>query len=139
MSPGDRLLCAVMVLDTVTSAAMVVITLATTPVLVLAGAPPGLLWAVGVVLVVLAVALAAMGAVTAGILMRSPARGNVELPDGLWLPLPKALQILPPRSGHEALVPRPNPSPPDVRPTGGGEAPLASCISRSPGVREEDV
>ncbi|HZD65876.1 MAG TPA: hypothetical protein VE152_07250 [Acidimicrobiales bacterium] len=117
MAPGDRLLCAVMVLDTVTSAAMVVMSLVTTPVLVLLGSPPVLLGAVGLMLIIVAVALAAMGALTAGILMRSLARGHIELPEDLWLPLPTALQVLPPRADQMAPPLPTGPSPHDSRPT----------------------
>ncbi|TMM09899.1 MAG: hypothetical protein E6G01_18800 [Actinobacteria bacterium] len=91
----NRVLRVVMPLDTALSGVFVVLALAAVPALVLMRASAGVLWLVGLAVIVLAVALAAMGAVTAWTLLRSMARGRYELPSRLWLPLPKAAQPFP--------------------------------------------
>ncbi|HWC37102.1 MAG TPA: hypothetical protein VG476_01175 [Acidimicrobiales bacterium] len=85
----------VMPVDTALSGAFVVLALAAVPTLVLMDASPGVLWVVGLAAMVISLALAAMGAVTAWTLLRSMARGRYELPSRLWLPLPRAAQPFP--------------------------------------------
>lgn len=71
----------VMELDVLVSIAMPVLLLAAVPLLVTVNAHVGLL---GTVVVGFAVALGAMGAVTACILGKAMIRGNIEFPDHGW-------------------------------------------------------
>jgi hypothetical protein len=91
----NRVLRLVMPVDTALSGIFVVLALAAVPLLVLLDASAGVLWLVGLAAMVISLALAAMGAVTAWTLLRSMARGRYELPSRLWLPLPKAAQPFP--------------------------------------------
>jgi predicted lysophospholipase L1 biosynthesis ABC-type transport system permease subunit len=91
----NRVLRVVMPLDTAVSGAFVLLALAAVPALVLLDASAQVLWLVGLTVIVLALALAAMGAVTAWTLLRSMARGRYDLPPRLWLPLPRAAQPFP--------------------------------------------
>jgi ABC-type bacteriocin/lantibiotic exporter with double-glycine peptidase domain len=91
----NRVLRFVMPLDTALSGVFVVLALAAVPALVVVNASTGVLWVVGLVVIVVALALAAMGAVTAWTLLRSMARGRYDLPSRLWLPLPRAAQPFP--------------------------------------------
>jgi len=91
----NRLLRAVMPLDAALSGVFVLLALAAVPALALVHASGAMLWMVGVAVIVVALALAAMGAVTAWTLLQRMARGCYELPERLWLPLPKAAQPFP--------------------------------------------
>jgi hypothetical protein len=110
----NRVLRFVMPLDTALSGAFVVLALAAVPVLVLMDASAGVLWLVGLVAIVISLALAAMGTVTAWSLLRSMARGRYELPSRLWLPLPKAAQPFP-GGRTDTAGDRRTPTPPETR------------------------
>lgn len=101
----NRVLRVVMPLDTAVSGVFVVLALAAVPTLVLVDASVDVLWVVGLAAIGLALALAAMGAVTAWALLHRMARGCYELPSRLWLPLPRAAQPFPggrtDTAGHE--------------------------------------
>jgi hypothetical protein len=53
---------------------------------------------VGLAIIGYALALAAMGAVTACALLSSMARGRYEFPTRVWLPLPRSFRASPTRS-----------------------------------------
>ena len=85
----------VLPLDTAASAVFVLLALAAVPVLALLDVPADVLSLVGLAFLVFALALAAMGVVTAWTLISSMARGRYDLPARLWLPLPRAAQPFP--------------------------------------------
>jgi len=88
VSDDNRVLRVVLPLDTAASAVFVLLALAAVPVLALLDLPADVVSLVGVAFVVYALALAAMGVVTAWTLISSMARGRYDLPARLWLPLP---------------------------------------------------
>jgi hypothetical protein len=95
LSDDNRVLRVVLPLDTAASAVFVLLALVAVPVLALLDVPADVVSLVGLAFVVYALALAAMGVVTAGTLMSSMARGRYDLPARLWLPLPRAAQPFP--------------------------------------------
>jgi hypothetical protein len=95
VSDDNRVLRVVLPLDTAASAVFVLLALAAVPVLALLDVPADVVSVVGLAFVVYALALAAMGVVTAGTLISSMARGRYDLPARLWLPLPRAAQPFP--------------------------------------------
>lgn len=95
-APDDnRLLRLVLPLDTAASMAFVVLAVAAPPTLALLHASVSVVTLVGLAFIAYALALAAMGVVTACTLMSSMARGRYELPSRLWLPLPGPAQPFP--------------------------------------------
>jgi hypothetical protein len=84
-----------MPLDTAASGVFVVLALAAVPVLTFLNPSADVVHLVGLAFIVFALALAAMGAVTAWTLISSMARGRYDLPKRLWLPLPPAAQPFP--------------------------------------------
>jgi hypothetical protein len=94
-SHDNRVLRVVLPLDTAASAVFVLLALAAVPVLALLDVPADVVSLVGLAFVVYALALAAMGVVTAWTLISSMARGRYDLPARLWLPLPRAAQPFP--------------------------------------------
>ncbi|HEX6477011.1 MAG TPA: hypothetical protein VF005_07025 [Acidimicrobiales bacterium] len=95
MPHDNRVLRVVMPLDTAASAAFVLLALAAAPALALLDLSAGVVHLVGLAFIAFALALAAMGAVTAWTLLSSMARGRYDLPKRLWLPLPPAAQPFP--------------------------------------------
>jgi hypothetical protein len=84
-----------MPLDTAASGVFVLLALAAVPALALLNLSGDVLRLVGLAFIAYALALAAMGAVTAWTLISSMARGRYDLPRRLWLPLPPAAQPFP--------------------------------------------
>lgn len=95
LSDDNRVLRVVLPLDTAASAVFVLLALAAVPVLALLDLPADVVSLVGLAFVAYALALAAMGVVTAWTLISSMARGRYDLPARLWLPLPRAAQPFP--------------------------------------------
>ncbi len=95
ISDDNRVLRVVLPLDTAASAAFVLLALAAVPALALLDVPADIVSLVGLAFLVYALALAAMGLVTAWTLISSMARGRYDLPARLWLPLPRAAQPFP--------------------------------------------
>lgn len=94
--PDDnRVLRLVLPLDTAASGAFVLLALAAVPTLSLLDVSAGVVRLVGLAFIAYALALAAMGAVTAWTLISSMAHGRYDLPARLWLPLPRAAQPFP--------------------------------------------
>jgi hypothetical protein len=112
VSDDNRVLRVVLPLDTAASAVFVLLALVAVPALALLDVPADVVSLVGLAFVVYALALAAMGVVTAWTLISSMARGRYDLPARLWLPLPRAAQPFPggrtdTTAGHRG--PRPAP------------------------------
>jgi hypothetical protein len=84
----ERTLRTVMWMDAFLSVAMVVVCIVATPVVATVGVPRVAQTAVGVASAVIAVLLAAFGAITAVVLMVRMRDGNFLLPPRLRLPLP---------------------------------------------------
>jgi hypothetical protein len=84
-----------MPLDTAASVVFVLLAVAAAPALALLHPSAAVVSLVGLAFIVYALALAAMGVVTACTLMSSMARGRYELPPRLWLPLPRPAQPFP--------------------------------------------
>ena len=95
MPHDNRVLRVVMPLDTAASAAFVLLALAAVPVLALLDLSADVVSLIGLAFIAYALALAAMGAVTAWTLISSMARGRYDLPPRLWLPLPRRAQPFP--------------------------------------------
>jgi hypothetical protein len=95
VSDDNRVLRVVMPLDTAASGMFVVLALAAVPALTLLNLSGDVMRLVGLAFIAYALALAAMGAVTAWTLISSMARGRYDLPKRLWLPLPPAAQPFP--------------------------------------------
>ena len=102
MPDDNRVLRVVMPLDTAASAAFVLLALAAVPTLSLVDLSADVVHLVGLAFIAFALALAAMGAVTAWTLIASMARGRYDLPKRLWLPLPPAAQPFP--GGRTAIA-----------------------------------
>jgi predicted transporter len=88
----DRTLRIVMWLDAFLSAALAVVCVLVSPVLALVGVPAGVLPAIGITAAVLAVLLAAFGAITAVAFARRLRTGDYLMPVSLKLPLPAAMR-----------------------------------------------
>jgi hypothetical protein len=88
----DRTLRIVMWLDALLSAALAVVCVIVSPVLAVVGVPRGILPAIGVTVAVLAVLLAAFGAITAVAFLRRLRTGEYQMPVRLKLPLPAAMR-----------------------------------------------
>ena len=97
----DRTLRAVMWLDAFLSAALAALCFVAAPVIATVGVPGGLVHAVCIAAVGLAVLLAALGAITFVALMRRMRTGEYLLPAGLRLPLPASM-----RPEFDPLAPR---------------------------------
>jgi hypothetical protein len=82
-------------MDTAASMVFVLLAVAAAPAMALLDPPPAVVRLVGLGFIGYALALAAMGAVTACTLMSSMRRGRFELPPRLWLPLPRRAQPFP--------------------------------------------
>src|SRR5438105_4178058 len=95
MPDDNRVLRVVLPLDTAASAAFVLLALAAVPALALLDLPADVVSLIGLAFIAYALALAAMGAVTAWTLISSMARGRYDLPRRLWLPLPRRAQPFP--------------------------------------------
>ncbi len=91
----NRVLRVVLPLDTAASGVFVLLALAAVPALTLLDLSADVVRLVGLGFIAYALALAAMGAVTAATLISSMARGRYDLPERLWLPLPPAAQPFP--------------------------------------------
>jgi hypothetical protein len=88
----DRTLRMVMWLDAFLSAALAVVCVLVSPILAVVGVPAGVLPAVGITAAVLAMLLAALGAVTAAAFARRLRTGDYLMPVRLKLPLPAAMR-----------------------------------------------
>ena len=84
----DRTLRSVMWMDAFLSVAMVIVCFIATPIVATVGVPHRIVFAVGVVSIVIAVLLAAFGAITAITLMLRMQAGDYFLPTLLRVPLP---------------------------------------------------
>ncbi|GDY31675.1 hypothetical protein [Gandjariella thermophila] len=100
-----RLLRLVLRLDQAGSAAFIVVALAAAPLLGLLAAFPAARWALGVLFIGYAVALAALGVCMAYGLSRSMCRGE-DLPAGMWVSL---LMFRPAEGDTSPRRPRPPP------------------------------
>jgi hypothetical protein len=89
---GDRTLRIVMWLDAFLSVAFVAAGIVAAPLVAALGLPAAARLAVGIVTLVAGALLAMFGAITAVVLMARMRRGDVTLPQQLWLPLPPAMR-----------------------------------------------
>jgi uncharacterized membrane protein len=94
ISRFDRTLRSVMWMDAFLSVAMVVICLIATPIVATVGVPQRIVFALGVASIVVAVLLAAFGAITAVALMVRMRAGDYALPPNLRVPLPGGMNPL---------------------------------------------
>ncbi|HEY3087992.1 MAG TPA: hypothetical protein VGJ59_08020 [Jatrophihabitantaceae bacterium] len=97
MTQFDRTLRVVMWLDAFLSAGLAVLGALASPIVAAVGLPRGVVFGLGMAAIGLALLLASLGAITAGLLIVRMRAGQYRMPPRLRLPLPAGMR--PPTAG----------------------------------------